>query len=78
VELAHVVVRADEKGNLFAFSAWCRKVITMIGLPKWTILSRSVPIRLQRKPKGIKTERLRNKHFAEFEPLRREIAKLVK
>ena len=71
-----VVVRADEKGNLFAFSTWCPKVIVMIGLPKRTILSRSVPIRLQRRPKGIKPSGCA-KHFAEFEPLRREIAQLV-
>jgi putative DNA primase/helicase len=45
------------------FSTWCPKAIAMIGMPKRTILSRSVHIRLGRKPKNAKTEKLKKKHY---------------
>ena len=59
------------------FSTWCPKVIAQIGLPKRTIFSRSVHIRLGRKPKNAKTERLKKKHYQEFEDLRRKISRLA-
>ena len=59
------------------FSTWCPKAIAMIGLPKRTILSRSVHIRLGRKPKNAKTEKLKKKHHQEFEDLRRKISALA-
>ena len=49
----------------------------MIGLPKQTILSRAIHIRLERKGADVKTEKLRRKHFAEFEDLRRKISRLA-
>jgi putative DNA primase/helicase len=49
----------------------------MIGLPKKTIISRSIHIRMDRKGKDIKTEKIRRKHFSELEPLRRKIARLA-
>ena len=59
------------------FSTWCPKAIAQIGLPKRTILSRSVHIRLGRKPKNVKTEKLRKKHYEEFGDLRRKISRLA-
>ena len=59
------------------FSTWCPKAIAMIGLPKRTILSRSVHIRLGRKPKNVKTEKLKKKHYQEFDDLRRKISRLA-
>ena len=49
----------------------------MIGLPRRTILSRSIHIRIERKDKGTKLEKLRRKHYAELEDLRRKISKLA-
>jgi hypothetical protein len=59
------------------FSTWCPKVIAQIGLPKRTILSRSIHIRLVRKSVDNKTEKLRIRHRAELEPLRRKISRLA-
>ena len=49
----------------------------MIGLPKRTILSRAIHIRLDRKPSGVKVEKLKKKHYSELEDLRRKIARLA-
>ena len=35
------------------------------------------PIRIERKDKGTKLEKLRRKHYAQFEDLRRKISKLA-
>jgi putative DNA primase/helicase len=60
------------------FSTWCPKAIAMIGLPKKrTTLSRSIHIRLGRKNADAKMEKLRRKHYDEFEVLRRKISRLA-
>jgi hypothetical protein len=75
--MAFVYRVVDDKGNVAAFSTWCPKAIAMIGTPHGTILSRSIHIRLERKDKKTKLEKLRRKHYAEFENLRRKIVRLA-
>jgi hypothetical protein len=74
---AFVIRVVNDKGDTGQFSTWCPKVIAMISLPKRTILSRSVHIRLGRKPKDIKTDKLKEDHYQEFEDLRRKISRLA-
>lgn len=74
---AFVIRVVNENGDTGQFSTWCPKVIAMISLPKRTILSRSVHIRLGRKPKGIKTEKLNEEHYQEFQDLRRKTSRLA-
>jgi hypothetical protein len=76
-EFAWVIRTAMEGEDTVYFSTWCPKALAMIGLPKRTILSRAIHIRLDRKPGGVKTEKLKKKHFAEFEELRRKISRLA-
>ena len=76
-EFAFVIRVINDKGDTGQFSTWCPKAIARIGQPKRTILSRSIPIRLERKPKGIKTEKLKSGHKLEFEDLRRKISRLA-
>ncbi|PWT80404.1 MAG: hypothetical protein C5B58_11730 [Acidobacteria bacterium] len=75
--LAYTLRVINDKGDVGQFSTWCPKAIAMIGLPKKTIISRSIHIRMDRKGKDIKTEKIRRKHFTELEPLRRKIARLA-
>lgn len=76
-EFAFVIRVINEAGDTGQFSTWCPKVIAMIGHPKSTILSRSVHIRLERKSKNQKLEKLKRRHKADFETLRRKIARLA-
>ena len=76
-QMAFVIRVINDKGNVGRFPTWCPKAIAMIGLPRRTILSRSIHIRIERKDKGTKLEKLRRKHYAQFEDLRRKIAKLA-
>ena len=76
-DLAFVIRVVNDKGDTGQFSTWCPKAIAMIGQPKRTIISRSIPIRLGRKSRGTKTEKLRKKHYEEFETLRRKISCLA-
>jgi putative DNA primase/helicase len=76
-EFAYVMRVINEQGDVGQFSTWCPKGIAMIGLPKKTIISRSIHIRMDRKGDDIKTEKIRRKHFAELEPLRRKISRLA-
>ncbi len=76
-QLAYVIRVVNDKGETGQFSTWCPKAIAMIGQPKRTILSRSIPVRLERKPKGTKTEKLKSGHKLEFEDLRRKISRLA-
>ena len=75
--LAYVIRVVNDTGDTGQFSTWCPKAIARIGQPKRTILSRSIPIRLERKPKGMKTEKLKSGHKLEFEDLRRKISRLA-
>ena len=76
-EFAWVIRTAMEGEETVQFSTWCPKALAQIGLPKRTILSRSIHIRLSRKLKDDKTEKLRKKHYQEFENLRRKISGLA-
>ena len=76
-EFAWVIRTAMEGEDTVQFSTWCPKALAQIGLPKRTILSRSIHIRLSRKLKDAKTEKLRKKHYQEFEDLRRKISGLA-
>jgi hypothetical protein len=67
----------NDKGDTAQFSTWCPKAIARIGQPKRTILSRSIPIRLERKAKGVKTEKLKSAHADDLEDLRRKISRLA-
>jgi putative DNA primase/helicase len=74
-QMAYVLRVINDKGDVGQFSTWCPKAIAMIGVPKRTILSRSIRIAIERKGKALKLEKLRRKHFAQFEDLRRKISK---
>jgi putative DNA primase/helicase len=76
-KFAFVIRVVNDKGDTGQFTTWCPKTIAMIGLPKRTILSRSIHNRLGRKPKNIKTEKLKEHHYQEFEELRRKISRLA-
>jgi uncharacterized protein DUF3631/uncharacterized protein DUF3854 len=76
-KFAFVIRVVNDKGDTGQFTTWCPKTIAMIGLPKRTILSRSIHNRLGRKPKDIKTEKLKEEHYQEFEELRRKISRLA-
>jgi Protein of unknown function (DUF3631)/Domain of unknown function (DUF3854) len=76
-QMAFVLRVINDKGDVGRFPTWCPKAIAMIGLPRRTILSRSIHIRIERKDKGTKLEKLRRKHYAELEDLRRKISKLA-
>jgi len=76
-KFAFVIRVINDKGDTGQFTTWCPKTIAMIGLPKRTILSRSIHNRLGRKPKDIKTEKLKEEHYQEFEELRRKISRLA-
>ena len=74
---AWVIRVINDKGETGRFSTWCPKAIAMIGLPKGTILSRSIHIRLQRKGEGQETKLLTDDHYADSENLRRKISRLA-
>jgi hypothetical protein len=76
-QFAFVIRVINDKGDTGQFSTWCPKAIARIGQPKRTILSRSIPIRLERKAKGAKTEKLKSAHALELEDLRRKISRLA-
>ena len=76
-EFAWVIRTAMEGEDTVYFSTWCPKALAMIGLPKRTILSRSIHIRLDRKASGVKTEKLKKKHYGELEELRKKISRLA-
>ena len=76
-EFAWVIRTAMEGEDTVYFSTWCPKALAMIGLPRRTILSRSIHIRLDRKASGVKTEKLKKKHYGEFEELRKKISRLA-
>ena len=58
-EFAWVIRTAMEGEDTVYFSTWCPKALAMIGLPKRTILSRAIHVRLDRKPSGVTTEKLK-------------------
>ena len=76
-QLAYVIRVINDAGETGQFSTWSPKAIARIGQPKRTILSRSIPIRLERKSKETKTEKLKSGHKLEFEDLRRKISRLA-
>ena len=76
-EFAWVIRTAMEGKDTRYFSTWCPKALAMIGLPRRTILSRAIHVRLDRKASGVTTEKLKKKHYGEFEDLRRKIARLA-
>ena len=76
-QFAWVLRVIDDKGNVGQFPTWCPKAIAMIGAPRRTILSRAIRIAIERKDKTTKLEKLRRKHFAQFEDLRRKISKVA-
>jgi putative DNA primase/helicase len=76
-EFAYVLRVINDQMDVGQLSTWCPKAIAMIGLPKKTIISRSIHARMDRKGDEIKKEKLRRKHFKELEPLRRKIARVA-
>jgi uncharacterized protein DUF3854/uncharacterized protein DUF3631 len=74
-QMAFVLRVTNDKGDVGQFTTWCPKAIAMIGVPKGTILSRSIRIAIERKNKAVKLEKLRRKHFTQLEDLRRKISK---
>jgi putative DNA primase/helicase len=76
-EFAFVLRVINDQGDVGNLGTWCPKAIAMIGLPKRTIISRAVHIRMDHKSDDIKKEKLRRKHFKELEPLRCRIARLA-
>ena len=76
-QFAFVIRVVNDRGETAQFSTWCPKAIARIGQPKRTILSRSIPIRLERKAKGIKTEKLKSAHGLELEDVRRKVSRLA-
>jgi uncharacterized protein DUF3631/uncharacterized protein DUF3854 len=74
---AFVIRVVNDAGDTGRFSTWCPKVLAMIGLPKRTILSRSIHIGLERKEADLKVEKLKDRHFDELEELRRKISRLA-
>jgi hypothetical protein len=60
------------------FSTWCPKVLIGIGRRRGTIEDRSISIRLQRKLRGEKRDRLRSERLrAELLPLRQRLARFA-
>lgn len=59
-ELAYVIRTVGEDHEPRRFSTWCPRVWAMIGMPKRTVISRSLVIRLLRKPKNMTMEELPN------------------
>lgn len=57
-ELAYVVRTVGEDHEPRRFTTWCPRAYAMIGLPKRTLLSRSIVTRLLRKPKEVNLEPL--------------------
>ncbi len=76
-EFAWVIRTAMEGEDTVYFSTWCPKALAMIGLPKRTILSRAIHVRLERKTGEAKTEKLKKKHYQELAELRRKISRLA-
>lgn len=76
-ELAWVCRTVGEDHEPRRFSTWCPRAYAMIGLPKRTLLSRSLVIRLLRKPSGAALERLpKLRHMGpEWERWRRQCAR---
>jgi putative DNA primase/helicase len=50
------IIRSDG-GELRTFSSWCPKALARIGEEHVTMMDRSIPIELKRKPKDVKTEK---------------------
>jgi hypothetical protein len=57
------------------FSTWAAKAIALIKLPPDTLVDRSIVVRLMRKPKGLRVERLRKRDSDEFKRLRNRAAR---
>ena len=76
-EFAYVIRTMQEGEGTIRFPTWCPKVLAMISLPKRTILSRSVHVRLVRKGAEVKLEKLKKKHREELENLRSKISRLA-
>ncbi len=71
---ARVIRCVGDNSEPTIFSTWCPKLVAMIGLPKDTLIDRSIIIRLERKAAGETVERLRAEqvHLV-FADLRRQI-----
>jgi len=79
-EMAHVIRTVGDEHEPRVFSTWCPRVWAMIGLPKPTITSRSLVIRLLRKPMELELELLpKLLHLGEeWNRLQRQCARWVK
>jgi hypothetical protein len=71
---AHVIRTVEIGGQHKAqrFSTWAPKVIASIGALAGTLEDRAIVVRMQRKPKGAKVQRLQRRDCAEFEKLRQQ------
>ena len=76
-QMAFVIRVINDRGDTAQFPTWCPKAIAMIGLPRRTILSRSIHIRLERKDRNTKLPKLRRRHYAELGDLRPRISRLA-
>jgi len=70
--LAYVLRSVGDDFEPRAFSTWCPKVVALIGKLPDTLADRSIPVRMRRKARAEKVERLRFDRLGEFEPLRRQ------
>lgn len=71
---ARVIRCVGDDSEPTIFSTWCPKAIAMIGLPKDTLIDRSIVVRLERKAPGDTVTRLRADHVHQvFSELRRRI-----
>lgn len=73
--LAHVVRTVGDEHEPRCFSTWCPKVYAGIGHQRGTLEDRAIVISLRRRAPGEPVARLRLDRLAEFEPLRRRIAR---
>src|SRR5262249_50841412 len=72
---ANIVRNVDVGRGNFAqrrFSTWAPKALAVIGNLRGTLEDRSIIVPLQRKPRGIKVERLRRRDKKDYADLRRQ------
>ena len=72
------VIRAGSKETNFEperFDTFCPKAIAMIGKPALTWIDRSIEIRMERKPRDLRLERLPHDFYEAARPLRQKLLK---
>jgi putative DNA primase/helicase len=69
------VIEIDGEHVTKRFSTWAPKALALIKLPPDTLVDRSIVLRLMRKPRGVKVERLRKRDGEDFKRLRSQAAR---